>query len=283
MNQLIKLVMNSVSGYFGIDPTKFKNTQLVSEIEQAKQLVAKHNFSNAKMINEFLVMIEHHKESVVMNNHILVNAAILDHSKAYFYSLVYQFKKHFGDRITICYVDTDSFLMEIYVDDSWKELSQVKHNGKPVMDFSFLPRDHPYFSTDCKGTLGQLKDDNMSGVLKFIEEYVILTKKCYFLKFYYPNPTDRKGNKKLDKRKLKGIGRSFVKTCDEDAFKAALFNQTSKKVKTRNLRSKNFEIQSVNSDKLALSWVCNSRYLLGERGIKTLPFGTKILYETVYM
>jgi hypothetical protein len=263
-SNLVKMVLNSFSGFLGLDSTRFRNIQIVTEIEKAKKLIAKHNFCGVRIINEFLVLMESHKHEVEIKNHLFVNAAILDASKAVLYKLVYGFKNNLKEKISFCYFDTDSFMCEIQTDDLWKTLSEIRVDGKPVMDFSFLPKTHPYYSDKLKGVAGLLKDDNMkNGLYRLIDRVVLLTKKGYAIKFF---------ESEEDKLKMKGIKRPFLKTLNFDAYYNTLFDKQVTRLNVNCLRSKDLQIQNVTINKLALTPACNSRYVLDDL-INTLPFG----------
>jgi hypothetical protein len=264
-SNLIKLVLNSFYGFLGLDATKFKDIQLVADAERAQKLIAQHNFCSVKIINEFLCMIEMHKKEVVIKNHLFVNAAILDASKALLYKLVYGFKDNLKDKIQFAYFDTDSFLCEIQTDDLWQTLDNIRIDGEKVMDFSFLPKDHPYYSDALKGKPGLLKDDNMKdNIYSLIHKVVILTKKGYAIKFFDEH----------DKLKMKGIKRAFLNELDFDQYYECLFEKKVKVVPVHCLRSRNLQMQAVVMNKLALSPACNSRYVLDDC-INTLPYGHK--------
>lgn len=265
-----KLVNNTFYGMFGIDPSKFKNFEVVTDLDQARRLVGKHNFDSFQIISEKMVIVNMLKQRVVMKNHLLVSGAILDLSKMYFYKLFYGLKNHFKSRITPMYEDTDSILMELRVDNLWEALAEVKLDGKPIMDFSFLSVKDPYYSAINKKTPGMINDDNWKGEDgRFIAKACVNRKKAYGLKFFQ-NPV---GKIHKDKKKFKGITAVFLSDETFQSYYDAIFTKQVKRVKVRMFRSMRLQIQTIAMKKLAFTPVNDSRYLLGEYGIESLPYG----------
>ena len=68
--------------------------------------------------------MEMKKVEVKMNKPIYLGQAILDISK----TLVYKFwsdyiKPKYGDKVRLCYMDTDSFVMNIKTDDFFRDIN----------------------------------------------------------------------------------------------------------------------------------------------------------------
>jgi hypothetical protein len=215
-------MLNSFYGFFGIDPSKYTNFQLVADVEKARNLVARHNFESFTIISENMAMINLFKENTVMKNHLLVSSAILDLSKRYFFRFIYAFKNTFLDKITPIYFDTDSALFEVRTDKPiWEELNRVELDGKKLMDYSFLSKKDPYYNEDNMGVTGCLKEDNWKGDSgNFMYEVYILGKKAYCANFYDKN----------FKSKIKGIPKSFRRDNNTIHFHNAIFKKKPKKI-----------------------------------------------------
>lgn len=267
MSNVLKLVSNAMFGFFGVDPSKYMIVKLITDQESAISYMSKPNFKSYRVINDDLVLIEMSKTKVCLNNHLLVSAAILDWSKFYLYKILYTLVDHFGDRLTIVYLDTDGFTLQIESDnvkcqqDVWQELSEVKMDGEQVIDFSFLPKDNPLYSNQFEKVPGKLKDENGGKVIK---TGYFVRKKVYGVEYY-------DGGFKM---KNKGVKKCFLhKTLKP--YRDAIFKQKVDYVKIRMMRSLKLQLQTIKSKKLAYSVYNDSRVLLGK--IKTLPYGHRDL------
>ena len=68
--------------------------------------------------------VEMKKTEVLMNKPIAVGQAILDISKTLMYEFWYDYlKPKYQDNIKLCYMDTDSFIIQIETDDFFKDIS----------------------------------------------------------------------------------------------------------------------------------------------------------------
>ena len=68
--------------------------------------------------------MEMKKTEVKMNEPVYLGQAILDISKTFMYEFWYDYiKPKHGDKATLCYMDTDSFIMDIKTEDFYKDIS----------------------------------------------------------------------------------------------------------------------------------------------------------------
>ena len=68
--------------------------------------------------------IEMRKTEVLMDKPIAVGQAILDISKTLMYEFWYDYlKPKYQDNIKLCYMDTDSFILQIQADDFFKDIN----------------------------------------------------------------------------------------------------------------------------------------------------------------
>ena len=64
------------------------------------------------------------KTEVKINKPIYLGQAVLDLSKTLMFEFWYDYlKSMYGDKIRLCYADTDSFIMHIKTDDFYKDIS----------------------------------------------------------------------------------------------------------------------------------------------------------------
>ena len=75
-------------------------------------------------ISEDLSIIEMNKTKVKMNKPIYLGLSILDISKILMYEFWYDYMKpKYNDNIKLCYMDTDSFVMNSKTEDFYKDIS----------------------------------------------------------------------------------------------------------------------------------------------------------------
>ena len=64
------------------------------------------------------------KTSVFMDKPIPAGQAVLDKSKELMYEFYYDdLKPKYGDKVRLCYMDTDSFILHIETEDFYKDIA----------------------------------------------------------------------------------------------------------------------------------------------------------------
>ncbi|VDI50259.1 Hypothetical predicted protein [Mytilus galloprovincialis] len=81
-------------------------------------------------------------------------------------------KKLYKENVTLCYTDTDSFIMHVRTDDIYRDMSL----NSELYDFSNYPADHPLYTKDRKSIIGLFKDECKS--IQMVE-YIGLRAKMY--------------------------------------------------------------------------------------------------------
>ena len=75
-------------------------------------------------ISEDLSIIEMKRTKVKMNKPIYLGLSILEISKLLMYEFWYDYMKpRYGDNVKLCYMDTDSFIMNIKTEDFYKDIA----------------------------------------------------------------------------------------------------------------------------------------------------------------
>ena len=88
------------------------------------RLASEPNYHSTKYISKDLLVIEMRKTEVRINKPIYLGQAILDLSETLMYEFWYDYiKLKFGDKVRLCYMDTESFVMYIKTDDFYKHIS----------------------------------------------------------------------------------------------------------------------------------------------------------------
>ena len=133
-----KLMNNSVFGKTMENVRKHRDIKLVTTDEKRNKLVSEPNYHTKKHFSENLFAIEMKKTKVKMNNPIYLGMSILDVSKTLMSGFWYDhLKPKYGDKIKLCYTDTDSYIItdDFFEDISndvqkWYDTSNYEENNK---------------------------------------------------------------------------------------------------------------------------------------------------------
>ena len=140
------------------------------------------------------------KTKVKMNKPTHLGLSILEISKLLMYEFWYYYMKpKYEDNVKLCYMDTDSFMMNIKTEDSYKD---VANDAAKRFDTSNYEVDRPLSTGKNKRVIGLMKDE--FGV-KIITEFVTLGPKTYsYLTHDCKEDEKAKGSKKcIIKRMIK--------------------------------------------------------------------------------
>ena len=115
---------NSVFGKTTENVRNRRDVKLIVKEHGRKKLVSEPNYNSCKHFSDSLMAIEMNKTEVYLNKPIAVGQAVLDISKNLMYNFYYDYLvKKYQDNITLCYMDTDSFILDIKTDDFYKDIS----------------------------------------------------------------------------------------------------------------------------------------------------------------
>ena len=243
-----KLMNNAVFGKTMENVRNRINFHLVNNPKQMRRLVAKPNYRRTVIFTEDLVGVQCLKTSIMLNKPIYVGFAILELSKVIMYRYHYQMKEIYGDRLKLCFTDTDSLLYEVQTDDIYKDMQQ----NLDWYDTSDYPVDHPLHSNVNKKVLGKMKDE-MAGVP--IEEFVGLRSKMYSIK-----------SGGVEKKTAKGIRKNTIRrSLRHHMYKDVLFDEKVNDATMRTIRSVNHQLYSVKIKKIALSPFDDKRYVCDDK------------------
>ena len=120
-----KLMNNAVFGKTMENVRKHGDIKLAKTDHKRHKLVSEPNYHTMKLISENLSIIEMKKVKVKMNKPIYLGLSILEISKIIMYEFWYDYvKKKYGDMVKLCYMDTDSLIMNIKTKDFYKDIAQ---------------------------------------------------------------------------------------------------------------------------------------------------------------
>ena len=236
-----KLMNNSVFGKTMENIRKHRNIKLVMTEEKYLRTVMRPNFKSGVLFGENLMGCEMGKIKVVMNKPVYLGQAILDLSKIVMYEFHYNYMvPKYGDRLKLCYMDTDSLVYDIKTEDFYEDIAnnveaRFDTSGYSNTDFRPLP-----ISLNKK-IIGLMKDE-LGG--KIMTEFVALRPKLY-------------SYEKLDgseDKKCKGIKKCVVKkTLTFEDYKTCLFSNSTEYRSQLTFRSAKHEVHTIEVNKVALN------------------------------
>ena len=190
-----------------------------------------------------------------MNKPIYLGLSILEISKILMYEFWYDYMKpKYNDNVRLCYMDTDSFIMNIKTNDFYKDISDDVDNR---FDYE-VKRPLPIGKN--KKVIGLMKDE-LGG--EIITEFVTLRPKTYSYL------TD---DSKEDK-KAKGTKKCVIKKMIKfDDFKKCLLNDEVILNSQQRFISNKHDVYTENVNKIALS---NDDYkrIVSSNKITSYPYG----------
>ena len=236
---LFRLMNNSVLGKTMENIRKIRDIKLVTTDKKRSKLVSEPNYHTINLISEDLSIIEMKKTKVKMNKPIYLGLSILEISKTLMYEFWYDYMKlEYNNDVKLCYMDTDSFIMNIKTNDFYKDIANDVENR---FDTSNYEVNRPLSTGKNKKVISLMKDE-LGG--KIITEFVTLRPKTYsFL------TDDCK-----EYRKAKGTKKCVIKKMIKfnDYKKCLLIDELILKSQQRFI-SKKHDVYTENVNKIALS------------------------------
>ena len=228
---------NSVFGKTMENIRKHKNIKLVTNREAYLKAVMKPNFKSGILFGENLMGYEMGKIKITVNKPVYLGQAILDLSKIKMYEFHYDYMiPKYGDKLKLCYMDTNSFVYDIETEDFYKD---VAGDVEKRFDTSgYLDRPLPIGLN--KKVIGLMKDE-LRG--KIMREFVCLRPKSYSYK-----------TENEEAKKCKGIKKCIVKkTISFEDYKNCLFSGKISHRSQLMFRSRLHKINTLEVNKIALS------------------------------
>ena len=138
----------------------------------------KPNFESGVQFSSNLMGCEMGKIKVVMNKPVYLDQAVLDLSKIVMYEFHYDYmkQKYNDDKLTLCYMDTDSLIYNIETDNFYKDIAD---DIKDRFDMSGYNSSRPLPVGLNKKVIGLMKDE-LGG--EIMTEFVTLRPKMYAYK-----------------------------------------------------------------------------------------------------
>ena len=172
--EFFKLMNNAVFGKTMKNVRKHRDIKLVTTDKKRSKLVSEPNYHTMNYISEDLSINEMKRTKVKMNKPIYLGLSILEISKLLMYELWYDYMKpKYGDNVKLCYMDTDSFIMNIKTEGFYKDIA---NDVAKRFDTSNYECDRPLPTGKNKKVIGLMKDE-LGG--RVITEFVALRPKTY--------------------------------------------------------------------------------------------------------
>ena len=207
---LFKLMNNSVFGKTMENIRKHRDIKLVRMDKKRSKMVSEPNYHTINLISEDLPIPEMKKTKVKMNKPIYLGLSILEISKILMYEFWYDYMKpKYNDNVRLCYMDTDSFIMNIKTNDFYKDISD---GVECKFDTSNYEVKRPLPIGKNKKVKGLMKDE-LGG--EIITEFIALRPRTYSYL------TDNDKIDKKAKRTKKCVIKKMIKF---DDYKKCLLN-----------------------------------------------------------
>ena len=239
---------------------KHRDIKSVTADKKRSTLVSEPNYHTINYISESLSIIEIKRTKVKMNKPIYLGLSILEIGKTLMYDFWYNYMKpKYGKNEKLCYMDTDSFIMNIKTEDFYKDIA---NNAEKRFDTSNYECDRPLPTGMNKKVIGLMKDE-LGG--RIITEFVTLRPKTYS---YLTD--DGKEDKKAKGTK-KCVIKRMIKFND---YKNCLLNVEVVLESQQRFKSKGHDVYTENINKVALS-SNDDKTLKTSDKITSYPYGYK--------
>ena len=171
-----KLMNNSVFGKTMENVRKHRDINLVTTEKRIIKLVSEPNYHTTKQFSENLLVIEMKKAKVKMNKPLYLGMSILDISKTLMYEFWYEYvKPKYSDKAKLCYMDTDSFVINIFIEDFFEDINNDVERWFNTSNYDENDK-RPLPIGKNKKVIGLFKDE-LGG--KIMKEFCALRAKTY--------------------------------------------------------------------------------------------------------
>ena len=154
-----KLKISSIYGKTMQNDRKHRDIKLVTTKAKRNKLASEPNYHSTKCISKHLLVMKMKKIEVKINKPIYLGQAVLDLSKTLMFEFWYDYlKPMYGEKIRLCYTDTDSFVMHIKTDDFYKDINSDVDKWFDTSNYD-KSDNRPLEIGKKKKVLGKFKDE----------------------------------------------------------------------------------------------------------------------------
>ena len=248
-----KLMNNSVFGKTMENVRKHRDIKLVTTEKRRLKLVSEPNYYTTKHFSENVIAIE--MKMIKMNKSIYLGVSILDISKRLMYKFWYGYlKPKYNDKVKLCYMDTDSFIIIINTEDFYKDIANDVERWFDTSNYDKNDK-RPLPVGKNKNVVGLFKDELGGNIML---EFIANGSKTYA----YLLNDDSETKKAKVKRRL-----MF------ENYKDSLFNNKIIMRKQMRFKSDHHDMYTEEINKIALYYTDDKRLQTFD-GITTYPYGT---------
>ena len=253
-----KLINNAVFGKTMENVRKHRDIKLVRTDKKRNKLVSEPNYHTVKLIDNNLAIIEMRKVKVKMNKPLYLGLSILELSKITMYEFWYDYVKvKYENRVKLCYMDTDSFVLNVRTEDFYNDISE---DVRDRFDTSNFNCDRPLQIGVNKKVVGLMKDKLGGGI---ITKFVALRPKTY----------SHRTDDLVELKKAKGTKKCVVKKMlGSNDYKKCLFEKEKILKSQQRFKSEYHTVYTECINKIALSCEDDKRIVTSD-GITSCPYG----------
>ena len=155
---------NAVFGIPIKNMRKHRNIKLVTTERKINYLVSEPNFHTTAFSTEKLLAKEMRKTKILINKPVYLMLSRLDLSKTVMYEFWYAFvKPKYGEIVKLYYMDTDSFIILVKIDDICKNIVE---DVETIFDASNFQIDWPLPKRKNKNVIELIKDKLGGKIIK---------------------------------------------------------------------------------------------------------------------
>ena len=145
---------------------KLRDIKLVTTDEKRNELVSEPNYHTAKHFSENLLAIAMREAKIKMNKPVYLGMSISDNSKMLMYEFWYEYiKPKYKEKAKLCYMDTDSFVINILTDDFLEDISNDVERWFDTSNYDKIDK-RPLKIGINKRVIGMFKDELGGKIMK---------------------------------------------------------------------------------------------------------------------
>ena len=152
-----KLMNNAVFGKNMENIRRHGDRKLLIREKRKNQLVSKPNYHTRKYFSENLLAIELKKIEVKMNKPVYLGLSILEFIKTLMLAFWHDYiKLKYQNNAKLCYMDTDSFIIQIKTENFYKDIADDVEKGINTSKYKI---DRPFPIGMNEKVIGLMKDE----------------------------------------------------------------------------------------------------------------------------
>ena len=122
------MINNAVFGKAMEDVRKQRDIKLFTTERRRNYLVSEPNYHITKVLHRKFISYKNEKNKqaeIPMNKPVHLGLSILELSKILMYEFWYDYvKPKYGERVKLCYMNTDNFIASLKTEDSYKDIAE---------------------------------------------------------------------------------------------------------------------------------------------------------------